>query len=86
MDHHRDVPVTGAHPGGGREEAQPTHVPGIGAQPGGGREENPPEVVDPLLDPSHPANPLDGAPSPGPQPGSTVDHDADRRHPKHRDA
>ncbi|MBC7290792.1 MAG: hypothetical protein H5T83_05590 [Actinotalea sp.] len=48
--------------------------------PGGGREENPPEV-EPVTEPSHPANPLDGAPSPGPQPGSTVDpdHDPDRR-------
>lgn len=58
MDHHRDVPVTGTNPGGGREE-------------------NPPEVEDPLTDPSHPANPLDGAPSPGPQPGSTVEPDHD---------
>lgn len=64
MDHHRDIPVTGTNPGGGREE-------------------NPPEVVDPLLDPSHPANPVDGAPSPGPQPGSTSGHDHDDHHGHH---
>ncbi|WP_225754328.1 hypothetical protein [Actinotalea sp. Marseille-Q4924] len=48
--------------------------------PGGGREENPPEIIDPLTDPSHAANPIDGAPSPGPQPGSTVPHDDHDHH------
>jgi hypothetical protein len=57
-------------------------VPVSGTNPGGGREENPPEEVDPITDPSHPANPVDGAPSPGPQPGSTHD-DHDHAHDGH---
>lgn len=55
------------------------HDPGSTTQPGGGRQDatGTGSLGDAVGDPSHAAHPTDGAPSPGPQPGSTSTSDDD---------